>query len=430
MKHIACSKMWTDINVNVPTKEIKNCCKREPQMLSPEEIKSYGRNVFVKNRELLEDKKSFIETNDFPNKCSHCKHSHPASIWQNWNEWKEREWSTVALNSLMDADHTRNVEIMLSTTCNQTCMYCTEQVSSEWAKVKGVIPIVDNEWKNATLEALYEYIECKLTFDFTPLTYNFLGGEPFLELETFDVMERIIAIHDKTWGAHSTRHVAFKFTSNLNVKKRTIEKFLEYVKSYPRYKFTVTSSLDALGTIGEEIRDGLDFARFEENMRMLLDEPSLNRIDLLPTLSCLNVQHYPEVLQWFINLALEYKSPESYGDKWQIGANLVTWPYEMMPALLPPKYGVYLDKAADVMRQLPATGYREQQVNYLNRVKLHVLGKQRNKHKVNDAIRWFEEQGRLKNKNYWEIFPDLKNILNYENLNDWEPPNGAGQGSI
>ena len=60
-KHLACSKMWTDINVNVPTKEIKNCCKREPQMLSPDEITSYGRNVFVKNRELLEDKKYFIE---------------------------------------------------------------------------------------------------------------------------------------------------------------------------------------------------------------------------------------------------------------------------------------------------------------------------------------------------------------------------------
>ena len=89
-KHLACSKMWTDINVNVPTKEIKNCCKREPQMLSPEEIKSYGRNVFVKNRELLEDKKFFIEKNDFPATCSHCKHSHPASIWQNWNEWKDR----------------------------------------------------------------------------------------------------------------------------------------------------------------------------------------------------------------------------------------------------------------------------------------------------------------------------------------------------
>ena len=56
-KHLACSKMWTDINVNVPTKEIKNCCKREPQILSPDEITSYCRNVFVKNRELLEDKK-------------------------------------------------------------------------------------------------------------------------------------------------------------------------------------------------------------------------------------------------------------------------------------------------------------------------------------------------------------------------------------
>ena len=423
-KHLACSKMWTDINVNVPTKEIKNCCKREPQMLSPDEITSYGRNVFVKNRELLEDKKYFIENNDFPKTCSHCKHSHPASIWQNWNEWKDREWSPVALDSLMDSDFTRNVEIMLSTTCNQTCMYCTEQVSSEWAKLKGTIPIVDTAWKDATLQALYEYIECKLTFDFTPLTYNFLGGEPFLELETFDIMEKIISIHDKTWGKHSSRYIAFKFTSNLNVKKRTIEKFLEYVKAHPRYKFSVAFSLDALGTIGEEIRDGLDFSRFEENLRLLMTEPRLHRLDLLPTLSCLNVQHYHEVLQWFIDLAKEYKPVSEYGNTWQIGTNLVTWPFELMPALLPTHYSTYLDKAAEVMRQLPNSSYREQQINYLNRIKVHVIGKQRNKIKIDDAIRWFEEQGRLKNKNYWEIFPDLKNILNYENLNDREPTDG------
>lgn len=418
MQHLVCSKMWTDVNVNVPVKEIKNCCKREPALYSAEDITKMGRNIFVKNESLMNDKKYFIENNSFPDSCSHCKHSHPSSIWQNWNEWKQRDWSKPALDSLLDADHTRNVEIMLSTTCNQTCMYCTESVSSDWAKLKGIIPIIDSSWKDAVLSALYEYIECKLTFDFTPLNYNFLGGEPFLDLEIFDVLEKIISIHNRSWGDHSTRFINFRFTSNLNIKRKTIENFLDVVRKNKRYKFSISASIDAIGPRGEEIRDGLNFQRFEENLNLIMSEPSIYRVDLLPTLSNLSVKTYPELLDWIIKTGRKHYPNDSYGKRWQIGVNLVTWPFELMPALCPPSYSKYLDEASSVMRKLPDSSTREEQINYLTRVKGFVLGKQRYKEKIDDAIKFFQEQGKLKNKNYWEIFPDLDEILNYENLNN------------
>lgn len=421
-KHLVCSKMWTDINVNVPIKELKNCCKREPQMLPPHALRDMGRHSFTKNQDLLADKKYFIENNDFPKTCSYCKHSHPSSIWQNWNEWKDRDWSEVALENLIDTDYTKNIEIMLSTTCNQTCMYCTEQVSSDWAKLKGIIPIIDNEWKTEVFKNLYEYIECNLTFDDRPLNYNFLGGEPFLELEIFDIIEKIISIHDKTQPNNfGHRYINFRFTSNLNIKRKTIERFIEVVKKNPKYKFSVTASLDALGKRGEEIRDGLNFSRFEENIRLLFAEKTIHRVDLMPTLTCLNIKYYWQVLEWFINLIKEYYGVEEYGHKSQIGSNFVTWPYELKVTICPPSYAEYLDKAADIMRTLPDSNFREEQINYLMNIKNHELSKERNIHKINDAIKFFQEQGELKNKNYWEIFPDLTEILNDKDLSYWEP---------
>jgi len=417
MKHLVCSKIWTDINVNIPTKEIKNCCKREPSLHTSDDIKRLGRDVFIKNDFLMNDKKYFIEKNDFPDACSHCKYSHPSSIWQNWNEWKYRDWTESSLNSLLDADHTRNVEIMLSTTCNQTCIYCREEVSSEWAKLKGITPIIDVSWKEAILKSLYDYIECKLTFDFTPLNYNFLGGEPFLDLEIFKILDNIISIHDRTWGENSSRFVNFRFTTNLNIKRKTIENFLDVVRKNSKYNFSITASIDAVGTKGEIIRDGLNFQRFEENLNLIMSEPSIFRVDLLPTLSNLNVKVYPELLQWIIKTASQHYNLNDYGKKWKVGANLVTWPFELMPALCPPSYSKYLDEAADVMRTLPDSSFREEQVQYLIRVKEHVLGKQRYKEKIDDAIKFFQDQGNLKNKDYWELLPELNEILNYENLN-------------
>jgi hypothetical protein len=203
----------------------------------------------------------------------------------------------------------------------------------------------------------------------------------------------------------------------LNIKRKTIENFLNVVRKNKRYRFAISASIDAIGPRGEAIRDGLNFERFEENLNLIMSEPSIYRVDLLPTMTNLSVKSYPELITWIIKTATKHYSPKDYGTKWQIQSNLVTWPFELMPDLCPKSYATYLIEAAHIMRTLPDSSIREQQVNYLNRIMAHVLGKQRYKEKIDDAIRFFQEQGKLKNKDYWQIFPDLSEILNYENLN-------------
>jgi hypothetical protein len=69
MKHIACSKIWTDINLNIPTKEIRNCCKKQPAKLSVDELKSLGIDSFTKHRALVEDKKFVVDNRVLTSAC-------------------------------------------------------------------------------------------------------------------------------------------------------------------------------------------------------------------------------------------------------------------------------------------------------------------------------------------------------------------------
>lgn len=410
MKHIVCSKMWTDVNLNIPTKEVRNCCKRQPSKLTLDDLKELGEFSFTKNKQITEDKIFMIKNNQMPPGCYYCKSTWPNSIWNNWNDWKTRDWSDSSLEQLHDKDIVSQIEIMLGITCNQTCMYCTEFVSSSWAELKGIPIVKDNEWKETALNNLYQYIENNKTTDTRHVWYNFLGGEPFLEPEIFDVIEKIISIHRNKFVPN--KFIVFNMTTNLNVKPKTIDRYLEIVERNPDFSWTMSVSIDTVGYQGEVIRDGLDFQRLESNLHKLFACKKFKNINILPSVSCLSIPTQHDLIEWFIDLATIYKQSSEYGKNWNIGYNVVTWPGAMHPGILPESYSVHLDNCIKSMERV-STGNRGVVDNYilhLNNLK-SMLGTKRNDEDLKYARIWYQEQGLLKNKNYFDIFPFLNEIL-------------------
>jgi hypothetical protein len=410
MKHIVCSKMWTDINLNIPTKEIRNCCKRQPSKLSVEDLKLFGEKSFTEHKILVQDKKFMIESNEFPSSCYYCKSTWPNSIWNNWNIWKERNWHESELKNLYNLDMIEQIEIMLGITCNQTCMYCTEDVSSLWADLKGIPIVQDNEWEEVALKNLFNYIEKNRCKDDKNVWYNFLGGEPLLEPRIFNVLETIIDIHNRNFV--SGKLITFNMTTNLNVKPKTIQRYLEIVDRNPNYRWTMSVSIDTVGRQGEEIRDGLIFARLESNLETLFSCKKFSNINILPSASCLSIPTQHELISWFLDLALKYKTVKEYGDNWSIGTNVVTWPEAMHPGVLPETYRKNLDKCIEIMDRVKE-GNQEVVKDYiihLNNLK-SMVGSKRSRQHLSEFKNWYESQGKLKNKNYFEIFPFLKEIL-------------------
>lgn len=194
MKHIICSKIYSDINIRIPTKQIVNCCKRiQYTQPSLEEIKELKTGIFHNRPENLNDKEYILKNNSLSDACRYCKANWPNSIWNTWNVWKDKDWTNDELDLLSNKDHTKYIEIMLGTTCNMSCIYCSEDSSSVWADLKNIPRQSNNiEWQNAVLENLYEFIKNN---DHSHLTYSFLGGEPLLQWELFDILENILSIH-------------------------------------------------------------------------------------------------------------------------------------------------------------------------------------------------------------------------------------------
>jgi organic radical activating enzyme len=408
--------MWSDINLNIPSKEIRNCCKREPTRLSIDDLKSLGADSFTKNKILVADKKFLIDNNELPTNCTYCKATWPNSIWNNWNIWQNKDWSTQELIDLPSKDYTNQIEVMLGITCNQTCMYCTDRVSSAWADIKGISIVKDNEWEETALQNLYQYIENNKVQDDKYVWYNFLGGEPLLEPRIFNVIEKIIDIHTRNF--RKNKKITINLTSNLNVKPKTIERFLEIVERNSNFQWSISTSLDGIGKQGEEIRDGLNFKNFENNIHKLFSSKLLAHIDLLPSVSCLSIPYHHELISWYLDLASKYCSLEQYGDSWSIGMNVVTWPDAMHPGILPNSYKEEMDRCIEIIENYVVKGEKFPPLSIQN-YKTHLLnvknliGTKRNNNNLENAKDWYKAQGLLKNKDYFQIFPSLEEILKY-----------------
>jgi hypothetical protein len=410
MKNLACSKMWTDINLNIPTKEIKNCCKRQSAKLTVDELKFLGNDSFTKHKLLVDDKNFMIKNNQLPDACHGCKITWPNSLWKNWNEWKDRDWSQEQLTDLPNKDYVNQIEIMLGITCNQTCMYCTEFVSSLWADVKGIPIINDNEWENTALTNLFNYIETEKYNDNKPLYYNFLGGEPLLEPRIFEVIEKIIMIHRLKNVSDKT--IIINMTTNLNVKPKTIDRYIEIIEKNTDIIWSISASIDAIGFQGEEIRDGLIFERFEQNLNKIYVSKKFKHINILPSVSALSVPNKVELLKWFIDISTKYKNVNEFGDSWSIGTNIVTWPDAMHPGILPDTYKSELDLCIEVIKNLKNTNqsFVNNYIKHLENIQ-SLIGSKRQVEYLEAARNWYLEQGKIKNKDYFEIFPFLKEIL-------------------
>jgi hypothetical protein len=400
--------MWTDINISVPKMEFRNCCKREMQPISIEEIKELGPDVFLKNKHLMEEKIFFIEKNELPSKCTYCKQTWPNSIWNNWNLWKNKDWSQDELNDLLNQDHIDYIELMLSTTCNQTCMYCTWEVSSLWAEVKNK-PIAKNqEWKEAVLDALYNYIK-KYQIDNTGrLVYNFLGGEPFLDLELLDVIQNILSIHNNHRPVPG-KIIEINLTSNLNVKPKVIKNYLELVKENRNFNWCISASIDAIGTIGEELRDGLSVDRFKENLEIILSSGLIKHIDILPSVSSISIPEYPTLIRWIKDIMRKYGLLNFYGIKWSLGINVVTWPQGLHPGTLPLEYRSFIDECYKEIEELSNNYQKEQLKIHFENIR-QMIGTKRTNEDKQEVERFFEEHAKIKNKQYYKIFPILQEI--------------------
>ena len=404
---MACEKMWTMINVQAVHQEITTCCARNMDKITLEQLSELGPRIFTDGlASVRRDRNTFLDQDLLPESCAVCKQTWPNSLWHSWNSWRDRDWTDAELADLRRAEMINLIEISLSNTCNQTCMYCGPKNSSDWAKLLGTEVVDNTPWKQALLSALYQFISAHLNTRPGDITYNFLGGEPLLNTELHSVIGTIMDLHAA--DNYPLRHKQMMITTNLNVKPELVNRLLDLIDSKPGWDWMVKCSLDAVGARGETIRDGLSVERWRQNFQLLLHNPRIT-LEILPSVSALSIPEMPELICWVLGIVDEQQLLKSYGDRWQFGINVVHRPAALHPGNLTEDYRTSIDQCMVALEPID-------DIEHVLKFKTHLtnlrgmIGTLRSPHDQTIMRTWFLEQGRIKQRDYWQLFPMLHDL--------------------
>jgi len=188
------------------------------------------------------------------------------------------------------------------TTCNLACRTCSPYLSSthivevknrtiQWLEKNDSIE--NNKiLKNLNEAEIYQpdYSQI-LEEDFSCLsTIEILGGEPLLNTEHFQVLEKIVK------EGHARNCIITYIT---NGTKSISEKYLQILSNFKQVQFVV--SIDAVDKPFEYIRTGASWSSVKDNINNIKEKTKLFPevfFMIHPTISALNVMYLEELFEW------------------------------------------------------------------------------------------------------------------------------------
>lgn len=184
-------------------------------------------------------------------------------------------------------------DIRVSNLCNLKCRMCWPHFSSQIVKEQkdfkkqGLKTWYHNydviEWDTSLL---WKSIDEKIVADIEEIT--FVGGEPTLHDEMYDLLERLIA-------SGMSKNIRLKLTSNLtNVQQRLLDSF-DHFKSVE-----INGSIDGVGAVNDYIRHPSDWATVEKNIDKLLQMFDV-RLNLTPVVQVYNIFHIHDLVKWYVD---------------------------------------------------------------------------------------------------------------------------------
>ncbi len=196
------------------------------------------------------------------------------------------------------------LEIYFNNTCNQSCVYCAPQVSSQIddeVKIHGEIKVGGLEIRaldknqirqKDLVKRLWKYLE---TDDRYKIIRHFhvLGGEPLLQKEFQQTID--------FWDNHPNPSLTLNFISNLNLPPESFRKRIQnlerLVKEHKIYQVEITASLDCWGPQQDYVRWGMDLENtFVPNFEYLLAQPWI-RTAIHSCITSLTIKTMPEMIE-------------------------------------------------------------------------------------------------------------------------------------
>ena len=279
----ACQLKWTQSTVYL-TDGISASCHKAG---FGKYLTDNGEINFHNTPNKIEDRRKMLRGEWPGNGCEHCKHIEEAGGESDRTIHLEMEGTTAPPELENDPEAVevtpRILEVYWGNTCNQKCIYCAAHYSSQIHQEEkrfGVFeqggvrldhgqftmnPNIERDtellfnWFDKNLQKLHKIIV--------------LGGEPFLQKETFRFIEML--------ERSSYPDLSLVFFSNHNVEHERFKGWMDRLeklrKSGRLDKIQIFFSCDALGDEGEYVRTGLDLKLAIKNFEHILHNTKIEQ---------------------------------------------------------------------------------------------------------------------------------------------------------
>jgi hypothetical protein len=399
--NVSCKFKWDYPIVNLMSGHSRTCCRVPKQVITDQDLETYGIDA-IQNLPYEQDRRREKILGITHTDCESCVRlewngtDSPRSNMQGFvNEWlignhnaypnkvmNVQKWHVDHMptdanelpfnHPLLRADKPDMLEIILGNHCDLKCTYCSIHYSTQWQAELIKFGDIKKEDLKEHFPAAPEKLE-KVFWEWfydvgrhSSKVINILGGEPTYMPKFYDVMEKLTAAY-KDLGKKD-RHVELGIITNMNTKPLQMDRFLNLLPELTKHIFLrLQPSIEALGQKAEYIRYGLDWNRFEGNIRRILSErekygltPDNFGMGFQMALNSFSISSLPEFVHWTNSLINEYD--------FEIGLmkNVVSFPRHHNPQILTPDYAQYLEQARDfidiyaerndrVIRRLSAT---------------------------------------------------------------------------
>lgn len=317
----------------------------------------------------------------------------------------------------------RTLEIAFDRTCQFACSYCNPAFSSTWVndiRKHGAYEHLVSDGRNhfthahdssqlytfnetnPYVEAFFKWWETDLHKTLQELRIT--GGEPLMSGYTWKLIEWF----KQNQGRSTTR---LAINSNLGFDSHKLQEFVTAIAPLPHVE--LYTSMEAVGSQAEYIRDGLDYAQWLTNVHTLLRSRAVKALHVMCTVNALCLDSLPDLLNQIMDLKRLYGR-----DQVSFTLNILRFPSFQSALVLPEdirtRYRVVLEEWLYKNRANPwlhehEVNHTQRLIDYLDVVKTPHSDAFEQPKLLNDFRQFYSQYDSRRDKNFVDTFPKLAN---------------------
>jgi organic radical activating enzyme len=421
-----CAAKWYNATIWLGSGQSTSCHHPPAHAIDTEALKTNPKAIHNTPTKKLD--RAMMQAGNRPRGCEYCWKIEDMGV----DAVSDRVYKSkiYPLESLYEAYHTpsqedvnlRTLEIAFDRTCQFACSYCNPAFSSTWVndiKRNGPYESLVSDGRNhfththdsAQLyrfgetnpytEAFFEWWETDLHKTLQELRIT--GGEPLMSGETWKLIDWFK--HNK--GRSKTR---LAINSNLGMESIKLQEFIEKVADIPHLE--IYTSMEAIDSQAEYIRDGLDYSQWLNNIQQLLEQDSIKAVHCMCTINALCLNSLDNLLDKLVELKKVYGR-----ERVSFTLNILRFPSFQSPLVLPEHLLLYYRNKLIlwVTKHQDQEYMHEHEINHLSRL-IDYLDLVKTPHSDtfempklhNDFKHFYQQYDQRRNKNFVEAFPILK----------------------